>query len=62
MDGQGLAILRKDDAREVSARANVHVWEEVKFTVPLCLGTLRGNNRNQLHESVLEVIRQLWRK
>lgn len=60
MDGQGLAILREDEALEVAARSRVRIWEEVKFTIPLSLGSLRSNHQNQLNLSVTEVIKQLW--
>ena len=60
LDGQGLAILREDDAQYVAQHGKVVIWEEVSFTLPLRLGILKNNRKNPKLESVAAIIRTVW--
>lgn len=60
LDGQGLAILREDEARSVARQGKVAIWEEVSFTLPLSLGILKNSRENPLLESVAMIVRAAW--
>ena len=60
LDGQGLAILREDEARSVARLGKVAVWEDVSFTLPLRLGILKNGRKNPMLESVATIIKTTW--
>jgi DNA-binding transcriptional LysR family regulator len=60
LDGQGIAILRQDDAEEVAAKGDVHIWEGAKFPMDLRLGILRSNKKSSLLQAVTEQIKTVW--
>jgi DNA-binding transcriptional LysR family regulator len=60
LDGQGLAILREDEARSVARLGKVAVWEDVSFTLPLRLGILKNSRQNPMLESVTKIIKTTW--
>ncbi|MDP3478247.1 MAG: LysR family transcriptional regulator [Desulfoprunum sp.] len=60
LDGQGLAILREDEARDVAQQGKVAIWEDVSFTLPLRLGILKSSRANPMLESVAAIIRAAW--
>jgi len=61
IDGQGVGVLREDDARYVESMGNVYIWEEENFSIPLCLGLLLKNQHNKLHTTVVELVLQIWK-
>ncbi len=62
MDGQGIAILREDEAQYVAGLSDVHIWKDVKFQVPLCVGILKSNRQNNMLDTITGLIRPLWSK
>jgi len=61
MAGQGVGILREDDARYVAALAQVDIWPREKFSVPLRLGMLKQNQHKPMFGIVAGLIEGLWR-
>ena len=61
IDGQGVGILREDDARDVSSQADVTIWEQESFLVPLQIGMLKSNRSQAMFRKTAELIEQLWR-
>lgn len=60
LDGQGLAILREDEARSVARDGKVWIWEDVLFTLPLRFGRLKGAHANGILDIVEDVVRVVW--
>ncbi len=60
MDGQGVAILREDDARYVAGLSDVHIWKDVKFQVPLSVGILKTSRQDNMLDTITRLIRPLW--
>lgn len=60
LDGQGLAILREDEACMAARQGNVWIWEGEHFTLPLRLGWLRRTGDLPLLAAVRQTITDLW--
>ncbi len=62
LDGQGLAILREDEAMAAVRQGGVWIWDDVRFTLPLRLGWLRLSGGKGLLASVSLTIEELWQE
>jgi len=60
MDSQGIAILREDEAEYVAGLSDILIWKDVKFRVPLCIGILECNRKNNMLETITSLIREMW--
>lgn len=60
MDGQGIGIMREDDARYAASLSGCRVWEAEKFRVPLSLGILEKNRFNPMYGEIIRLVRELW--
>lgn len=60
-DGQGLAILREDEAEAAARQGGVWIWDDVRFTLPLRLGWLKdAGEAAGLLTTVTGAIGKLW--
>lgn len=60
LDGQGVAIMRQDDAQEVCTKGDAVIWEEVRFNVPLSFGCLKNRMYQPGIRGVMDLIRTMW--
>lgn len=60
LDGQGLAILREDDAYDIMERGNIYVWEKAAFNVPLIISILKNRKEDPTVNAVYGLIQHLW--
>lgn len=60
--GQGVAIMREDEARSLVESGQVKIWHKGWGEIPLCIGWLASNRQEQRVKAALEVIRYIWRK
>ncbi|SHO52533.1 LysR family transcriptional regulator [Desulfopila aestuarii] len=60
LDGQGLAIMREDEALAVAGSGTAWVWDDVRFTLPLRLGWLKQAGENGTLQTVKNTILLLW--
>jgi DNA-binding transcriptional LysR family regulator len=60
LDGQGLAILREDEALTALRQGGVWIWEGVRFTLPLHLGWLRQTDVSPMLAAVRQTIGEIW--
>lgn len=61
IDGQGVAVMREDEARPLAAKGSVRIWERGGVSLPLCLSWLAGNEDRPRIRSGREAILHLWR-
>ncbi len=62
LDGQGVAILRQDEAEDVCAGGNAVIWDEKSFDVPLSFGCLKNRASQPGIRGVMDLIRTMWDK
>lgn len=62
LDGQGVAIMRQDEAVDVCAGGDAVVWDEAAFTVPLSFGCLKNRMYQPGIRRVMDLIRKMWEK
>lgn len=60
--GQGVAIMREDEARPLVEAGQVVIWNKGWGEIPLCLGWLARNREEPHLQAALEVVRYIWRK
>jgi DNA-binding transcriptional LysR family regulator len=60
LEGQGVAIMREDEARPLVDKGQVTIWPRGWLTVPLSLAWTAENSANPNVLKVREVIRYLW--
>jgi DNA-binding transcriptional LysR family regulator len=60
--GQGVAIMRDDEARPLVESGQVTIWNKGWGEIPLCLGWLSRNREETRVKAALDVIRYVWRK
>lgn len=60
--GQGVAIMREDEARPLAESGQVQIWNKGWGEIALCLGWLASNRENSRVKAALEVIRHIWCK
>ncbi len=60
LDGQGVAILREDEALTAVGQGGVWIWDDVRFTLPLRLGRRRLAGENTLLAAVSRTINEIW--
>lgn len=58
--GQGVAMLREDEASPLVAAGKVRVWEEGGLTIPLSLGWLSKNESDPALLEVVGAIGRVW--
>lgn len=58
--GQGLALMREDDANALVADGHVTIWEEKRITVPLNLAWLEKRGKEEKLSAVRRLIGQCW--
>lgn len=60
--GQGVAIMREDEARPLAADGKAVIWNRGWGEIPLCLGWLKGRREEKSIKMAREVIDYVWRK
>lgn len=60
--GQGVAIMREDEARSLVASGQVSIWNKGWAEIPLCLGWLAGRREEKGIKEAKEVVNYIWRK
>jgi DNA-binding transcriptional LysR family regulator len=60
LDGQGLAVMREDEARALVADGKVTIWERGWMTVPLRLAWLEKNGEKKRVRLAREAIHHVW--
>jgi DNA-binding transcriptional LysR family regulator len=60
VDGQGLAVMREDEARTLVAEGKGVIWERGWMTVPLSLAWLEKNGEKKRVRLAREAIQHLW--
>lgn len=61
-DGQGVAILREDEAETLASQAAVWIWDDIRFTLPLRLGWLKQRRDNALLCEVEKTVLSIWQQ
>lgn len=59
-DGQGLAIMRQDDAEEVIRDSDTYIWDGASFEVPLSIGVLKNRLQDPTVIAVSDLIKTIW--
>ncbi len=62
MAGQGVAIMREDEARPLVERGLVTIWDKGWGEIPLCLGWLLRNREQVSIRAARDVVLYVWRK
>ena len=62
MAGQGVAIMREDDARPLVENGQASIWNRGWGEIPLCIGWLTGRREEKIIKDAREVIDYIWRK
>lgn len=60
LEGQGVAIMREDEARPLVENGQVTIWPKGWMTIPLSLAWTAANDGNPNVLKVREIIRYLW--
>lgn len=60
LDGQGVAIMREDEARPLVEAGQLAIWSKGWLTLPLNLAWAASNNSNSYITKAREVISYLW--
>lgn len=60
--GQGVAIMREDEARALVASNQASIWSKGWGEIPLCLGWLTGRRQEKCIRDTREVIKYIWQK
>lgn len=59
--GQGVAVMREDEARELVATDRAFIWEPGWMNIPLCLSWLRERRAEHAVSAAIEAVRHVWR-
>lgn len=59
-DGQGVALLREDEARPLVEAGHLAIWEKGWFALPLGLAWLESRAAEKRIQATADVIRYLW--
>lgn len=62
LDGQGVAIMRQDDAEKVCAEGDAVIWDGAAFDVPLSFACLKNRVYQPGIRGVMDLIRKMWDK
>jgi len=62
LDGQGLAILREDEAEAVARQGTAWIWGDIRFTLPLSLGWLKQGGDRAMLAAVRSTILPVWQE
>lgn len=60
--GQGVAVMREDEARALETEGDVLIWEEGWSTIPLNLGWLTKQADNDQVRAAREAVGYVWRE
>ncbi len=60
LEGQGVAIMREDEARPLVEKGQMMIWEKGWQTIPLCLAWTADYNDNPYIIKAREIISYLW--
>lgn len=60
MAGEGVGLLRDDDARYVAALAGAEIWPREKFSVPLRIGMMKHNQHKPMFRTIASLVEELW--
>ena len=60
--GQGVAIMRDDEARALAENGQVSIWSRGWGEIPLCLGWMAGRGKEKSIQDAREVIEYVWRR
>ena len=60
--GQGVAIMRDDEARALVENGQVSIWSRGWGDIPLCLGWMAGRGEEKSIKDAREVIEYVWNK
>jgi len=60
IDGQGVAVMREDEARFLSEEGRVVIWEKGWLTLPLSLAWMAKNEESRAVRAAREAIVYIW--
>jgi len=60
--GQGVAIMRDDEARALAENGQASIWSRGWGEIPLCLGWMAGRGKEKSIQDAREVIEYVWRR
>ena len=60
--GQGVAIMREDEARPLAEQGQVSIWSRGWGEIPLCLGWLSSNSQVPRIREAVEIIEHVWNR
>lgn len=61
LDGQGVAIMREDEARPMAAAGRVVIWQKGWLTLPLCLAWAVRDEDKPRVRTARDVVDYLWK-
>ncbi|KIH78040.1 DNA-binding transcriptional regulator, LysR family [Geoalkalibacter ferrihydriticus] len=59
-DGQGVAVMREDEARPLAAQGEAVIWDQGWMTLPLSLAWLEKNDAKKKIRAARDAIRHIW--
>jgi DNA-binding transcriptional LysR family regulator len=59
-DGQGLAVMRPDEAKPLEEKGEVIVWDKCQVKVPLNLACLKQKKKERSISEAIHSIRKIW--
>ncbi|MDO3378938.1 LysR family transcriptional regulator [Geoalkalibacter halelectricus] len=59
-DGQGVAVMREDEARPLADQGELIIWNDGWMTLPLSLAWLEKNDAKKKIRAAREAIRHIW--
>jgi len=62
MDGQGVAVMREDEARPLVRNGRVTIWEKGWMSLPLSLAWLAAGEEKRRVRAAREAIEYVWRE
>ncbi len=62
IDGQGVAVMREDEARPLVESGRARIWEQGWMTLPLSLAWREKQNSEKKLRAATEVIRHVWQE
>lgn len=60
--GQGVAIMREDEARPLVSNGLASIWSRGWGEIPLCLGWLNSRREEKVIKDAKEVVKYIWHK
>ncbi len=62
LEGQGVAVMREEEALPLAEQGHVVIWEQGRMTLPLSLASLDKRNEEKRIRAVQEAVRHIWQE